>query len=76
MNKTVQDLKIEIEKNKENTNGCNPEDGKPRKENQQYRCMYHQQNAKDEGEISDIKDTTEEIGTRVDENSKVRKFLT
>jgi hypothetical protein len=41
LNKEVQDLKVDVENNKENTNGGNPGKGKPRKEFRNYRCKHH-----------------------------------
>ena len=46
MNKTVQDLKMEIETIKTTHRG-NPEDGKPRDQNRNYRCKHHQHNTSD-----------------------------
>ena len=44
---TIQDLKMEIEKNKEITKRDNPGDRKPRKEIRSHRCKPHQQNTRD-----------------------------
>ena len=47
INKTVQDLKVEIESLKKNTNWGNPGDRKHREENRNNRCKNHQQNTGD-----------------------------
>lgn len=49
MNKTVQDLKMEIEVIKKTTSG-NPGDGDSRKENRNYRHKHQQQNIGDRRE--------------------------
>jgi hypothetical protein len=41
MNKTIQDLKMEVEKNKEITKGDNPGDRKSKKEIRSHRCKHH-----------------------------------
>jgi peptidoglycan hydrolase CwlO-like protein len=50
MNKTIQDLKMELEKNKEITKRDNPGVRKPRKEIRSHRCKHHQQNIRDRRE--------------------------
>ena len=47
INKTVQDLKMEIETIKKTKNGVNPGHGTPRKENRNYRHKLHQPNTRD-----------------------------
>jgi DNA-binding protein H-NS len=48
LNKTIQDLKIEVEKkNKELTKGDNSGDRNPRKEIRNHRCEHQQQNTRD-----------------------------
>jgi hypothetical protein len=47
LNKTIQDLKVEVEKNKENPKGDNSGDRNPRKEIRNHRCKHQQQNARD-----------------------------
>ena len=44
--KAIQDLKVEGETIKKNTNGGKPGNGKPRKEVRNCRCKYHQQNTR------------------------------
>jgi hypothetical protein len=41
MNKTIQDLKMELEKNKEITKRDNPGVRKPRKEIRSHRCKHY-----------------------------------
>jgi hypothetical protein len=41
LNKTIQDLKMEIKNNKEITKGDNSGNGKPRKEIRSNRCTHH-----------------------------------
>jgi hypothetical protein len=50
INKTIQDLKMELEKNKEITKGDNPGVRKPRKEIKSHRCKHHKQNTRDRRE--------------------------
>jgi hypothetical protein len=50
LNKTIQDLKMEIEIFKKNTKGDNPRDGKPRKESRSDKCKHHQQNTRNRKE--------------------------
>jgi hypothetical protein len=47
LNKTIQDLKMEIEKNKENPKGDNSGDRNPRKEIRNHECEHQQQNTRD-----------------------------
>jgi hypothetical protein len=63
-------------KNKEITNGCNPGDRKPRKENRNYRCKCHQQNTRDRRENLYVEDTMDDIDKRIKKNAKYKKFLT
>jgi hypothetical protein len=39
-------LEIEEKEEEKNTSQGNPGDGKPRKENRNYRCKYHQQKSR------------------------------
>jgi hypothetical protein len=50
LNKTIQDLKREVEKNKENPKGDKFGDRHPRKEIRNHRCEHQQQNTRDERE--------------------------
>ena len=47
MNRTLQDLKMEIELTKKTSNDNNPGDEKPRKEKRNYRCKHQKQNTRD-----------------------------
>ena len=44
MNAALQNLKVKIKKNKENTNGGKDGNGKPRKDVRDCRCKHHPQN--------------------------------
>lgn len=41
VNRTVQDLKVEIESTKKILNGNNSGDGKTSKDNRNYKCKHH-----------------------------------
>ena len=56
MNKTIQDLKMEIEAIKKRHKGDNPGVRKPRKEIRSHRYKHHQQNTRDR-RISGAEDT-------------------
>jgi hypothetical protein len=65
LNKTIQDLKMEIEKNKEITKGENTGDRKPRKEIRSHRHKHHQHNTRDRRDNLRCRDTIENIDTTV-----------
>jgi hypothetical protein len=46
-NKAIQDLKMEVEKNKEITKGDNSENRKPRKDIRSHRCKHNKYNTSD-----------------------------
>jgi len=53
LNKTIQDLKTEIETIKKITKGDNPRDRKPSKEIRSHRHKHHQLNTRDRIEAED-----------------------
>jgi hypothetical protein len=65
LTKAVQDLKVEVEK--ENTNGSNHGNGKPRKEVRNYRCKHQQENIRNRRE--NLQCRRYHIDTTVKENS-------
>jgi len=72
LNKTIQDLKVEIEKNKEFTKEDKPRNRKPRKEIRSHRCIANRIQEIEE-RISCVEDTIGNIDTTVKENSKCKK---
>ena len=76
LNKAVQDLNVEIEKNKENTSGGKPGNEKLGKRSGITDTSMNNRIQEIEERISGIEDTVREIVTTVKENSKVRKLLT
>lgn len=80
MNKTIQDLK-NWNKSKSththtHTNRGNSTEGKPMKENRNYKHKNHQQNISDERENVRHRGYIEEIDTSVTENVKSKNWLT
>jgi hypothetical protein len=80
LNKTIQDLKLEAEKNIENPKRYNSGDRNPRKELRNHRCEHQQEDASTiqemEERISGAEDSIEDIDTTIKENAKCKKILT
>jgi hypothetical protein len=77
LNKTVQDLKMEVETIKKKiTKGGNSGDRKPRKKIRSHRCKHHRQNTRNGERISGAEDSIENMGTTIRENAKCKKILT
>jgi hypothetical protein len=74
MNKTIQDIKMEIETIKKITMGDNLEDRKPRKDTRSHTCKHHQQNTRDRTSGAD--DMIENMDIIVKQNVKSKKLLT
>jgi len=71
LNKTIQDLKMEIESLKKNTKGASPGDGKPRKEIRSHKCKCHQQNIRDRRENISVR--RQKTSTSTQQSRKIQK---
>jgi hypothetical protein len=76
LNKTIQDLKIEIEKNKESTKGDNPGNRNLGRRSEVVDAGITNKIQEIEERISGAEDTIENIDTMVKGNAKYKKVLT
>jgi hypothetical protein len=75
LNKTIQNLKMEIETIKKIIKQDNTGDRKPRKETRSHRCKHHQQNTRDR-RISGAEDTHKTLTQHLDHRcSELRIIL-
>jgi hypothetical protein len=75
LNKTIQDLKMEIEIIKKSKKGYNPVDEKHRKEIRSHRLSITNRIQEIEEKISGAEDTTENTDKTVKENTKCKNLL-